>query len=231
MNPKRAGITEDELADYLDSRLSDAERRSFDVRLQADPQARKTADLVQSLRADPLPVQDVPERLVRNVIALYRDHRKSPGSVDLVLSLARKALSVLSAATEIELTALAPAPALRRTPRREASMIVATKKFETVTADVNIEKTCSGVCNIGVSVTESASRRPASSIRVELFGSSRLLGSHRLQHGRSPVRGDRAGPLRDRDTGAKSAGGQDHRPDHLISRPALKHAAGSAAKP
>jgi hypothetical protein len=169
-----------QIAGYLDGRLAHPERRAVESFLESDADFRQTVEAASAaLLPSAAPEAAVPETLLKKAIDLYP---RTP-VLDLIFSLAQKALHVVHAAADFQLSRPEPVLALRRQSRGEGSLILATKKFDAVTAEVNIEKVAGGLCNIGVSVLYNATGQLAHNLRVDLAGNNRLLGSDRLRNG------------------------------------------------
>jgi len=183
MNEKRNCIDEIELAAYVDGRLPAGKRASVDLMLSKNEECRETLDIITSVVVGSGDATDgePPERLVRKAIALYT--RKSD-VLDLVLSFAGNALSVLRAAFEVRVDFPFAAAALRNSGAANKGMLVMTKTFEAITAEVNIEKLAGRMCNILVAVQDAKTQRPMENLRVELVSQGRELGSSRLDQGK-----------------------------------------------
>lgn len=171
------------LAAYLDGRLSAGEKEAIERQLSERPECRDTANMIRTVLGsdEALVPSAVPERLVRNAIAMHPGNRDA---LDLVLALAGNALSVVRAALNVQIDFPFPAAALRSNPPRDMALVVMTKTFDAVTAEVNIEKLAGRICNILVAVRDTKTRTPMENMRIELVSEGRELGSSRLAQGR-----------------------------------------------
>lgn len=170
-----------DLAAYLDGWLSRRKREAIEDHLARHDECRKDLQTIRDcMPRDLTPEEDAPAQLVQNVVALYPVQH---GLLDIVISLASDALAVLQASLDVHVTLVKPAFTLRNRGSQDSAMLAIQKKFDTVTADLNIERLSERKCNIWVILTDSRNGARLSSLRVELLAKGRVLGSHSLVAG------------------------------------------------
>ncbi len=172
-----------DIAEYLDHALSTKDREAADRYLAEHEGCRSAISTVRMILKlnDDQPDTDPPEYLVNRAISL-QNHETWAG--DLILSLAERTLKVLQASRDVLLSYPGLVPALRANEPAGSVMVVMTKTFDDIAAEMSIEKLRGSRCNIIVSVCERASRKLARNLHIEMLSLGRLLGSGQVDDGK-----------------------------------------------
>ncbi len=182
MNTKQSCPADIELAAFFEGRLPAGDREGIERHLASHADCRIAAAVIRdALAADADVSGEVPERLVRKAVALHPANR---GGFDLVVSLMKDALAVIGAAVDVKLSMPLSAATLRTRGRADIPMVIMTKRFDAVTAEVNIEKLRGDLCNIAVAVSGRMPGSDADGLRVTLASEKRELASSSLENGR-----------------------------------------------
>jgi hypothetical protein len=184
MNVQNPCASDLDLAAYLEGRLPAAERKMLDRYLVNNRACRHMLENVRAVlasRDDLPPVEEVPERLIRKAAAFYPRNRDL---IDLIIALTNDTLTIIRASLDIRIAVPPPVAPLRAGGSSGASIVVMTKSFDGLYAEVRIEKLPGNTCNIAVQITDSLRRTPAENLRIDFVSQGRELDSSSLHNGR-----------------------------------------------
>lgn len=182
MSPMKSCCSDIILAAYLDGTLTEIEKTEVEQHLREHKECREAVAAMRNALAaqEAIGASPAPESVVERAIRLYPGRRHP---LDLVLSLVRDGLHIVSAAFDVSIRGSLPAPALRTTKHEGPALVIMTKTVEAMTAEVALEKLSSGRCTITVKVSDGVSREPVEDLRVELVSGGRVLDSSVAQSG------------------------------------------------
>jgi len=164
--------------------LSPRDREVFEHRLVTHAECRDVLGTARTFLAGTGRQSEagVPERAIKRAIGLYRERQ---GVADLVLRYTREMLQMVRTSVDVSLLPSAPVPAIRSNSNSGQSMTTISKKFESVLAEVAVERTLPDRCTIHLTVTEHGAGAPFASGRVEVASAGREIASCLLSRGRA----------------------------------------------
>ena len=180
MHRQEQDMREIDIAAYLDDRLNGAAREAFELQLASDNEGKDVLAVAKGALQVSEDAAGVPERLMQKARELYP---QEPDIFDLVVSLADRALLVISASPAAGVAAPAAAGAVRGPEAGTFPYVVLTKIFNRVRADVYIERMAGNTCAFTIKATDLAIGGPLKGVRAELASGYRELASSLLDQG------------------------------------------------
>ena len=173
-------MREIDIAAYLDGRLTGAAREAFERGLEEDRRERDAVALAQGALQDTGDAGAVPARLVNEAIAQYP---KAPGIVDLVVSLAGKAIEIISASPGTDVMTPAQAGMVRGREANAEPLLVAFRSFNRARVYVHVENMGNNLCQFTVQARDPMQDVPLENARADLVSGWRELASNPLEAG------------------------------------------------
>jgi hypothetical protein len=175
-------MREIDMAAYLDGRLTSAAREALERGLAGDRGERDALALAKGVLQDSGDAGDVPARLVKEAIARYP---KTPDLVDLVVSLAGRAIEILSVSPGTDIMTPAQAGMVRGRNATAEPLVVAFRSFKWARVYVHVENMGRSLCQFTVQARDPLRDVPLENARAELVSGWRELGSNPLEAGKT----------------------------------------------
>jgi|GEM_PF-6161045 len=182
MHNDKGCLTEAELGAYLEGRVS-AEKRAEVEKVLADcPDCLAEAVNIKRIISDPsaADLSGLDAGAVQRAAALFPARSQV---FDAVISVLNDAIRVIRSSPLAAWSYAAPALGLRHTKALSPSMIVLTRTFNGLKAELDIEQIAECICNLKIRISPVSPDISLQGIRVELFSGERELASEFLSAG------------------------------------------------
>jgi hypothetical protein len=141
-------LSDIELGSFLEGKTSPRQKDSIERRLAACADCRKELDTIRSVVSGEETVEnDAPEYLIKKAVKMFP---ASGGLFDVVLKLLSDSLNIIKSSDTVSILTPNAAPALRNIKVVNPNMIILTKSFTDIEAEMSVEKVLGDMCNVKV---------------------------------------------------------------------------------
>ncbi|OGW79638.1 MAG: hypothetical protein A3G33_07555 [Omnitrophica bacterium RIFCSPLOWO2_12_FULL_44_17] len=184
--PQGACLTDQDIACFLDDRLSRKQRKLICAHVVScatcADQFKDHLLIAEDVNSSPL--LEVPQELEDMAKALVSSKVK-PNILDIILNFTQDAIQLVKTTGDVLKTAV-PIPVLRTNGKAEAmpNQIKIAKAFKNLALEVQVEKRRHDLADISVSISEEGKRKKPAGFRISLFRGEREICSKLADKGK-----------------------------------------------